>query len=124
MLSRGGIAGGREYITRPKEYALVYARGGSWSGDLVVVRAMPNGLPVSRCGFSVSKKVGKAVIRNKVKRRFREIMRQLPLKSGWDIVLVARPEVAVADYASIRKMAEELLARARLLENTCPYPDL
>jgi len=122
MLSRGGVAGGREYITRPKEYALVYARGGTWNGGLLVVRALPNGLPVSRCGFSVSKRVGKAVIRNKVKRRFREIMRQLPVKSGWDIVLIARPVVAKADYASIRKAVEELLARARLLETTCPIP--
>jgi len=121
-LSRGGVAGGREYITRPKEYALVYARGGTWNGGLLVVRALPNGLPVSRCGFSVSKRVGKAVIRNKVKRRFREIMRQLPVKSGWDIVLIARPVVAKADYASIRKAVEELLARARLLETTCPIP--
>ena len=122
MLPQGGVAGGREYITRPKEYALVYARGGTWNGDLLVVRALPNGLPVSRCGFSISKRVGKAVIRNKVKRRFREIMRQAPLKNGWDIVLIARPVVATADYASIRKAVEELLTRARLLEITCLAP--
>jgi len=118
-LSRGGVARGQEYITKPKEYALVYSRGGYWSGNLLVVRAMPNGLPKSRCGFSVSKRVGKAVVRNKVKRRLREVLLQMPLINGWDIVIIARPLVASVDFTSIRKASEELLSRARLLETTC-----
>ena len=118
-MSDGGVVGGREYITRPKEYALVYARGKTWVSDLVVVRALPNGLPLSRCGFSVSKRVGKAVVRNRVKRRLREILRRTPLKTGWDIVFIARPAAAAADYASLRKAAEMLLTRAHLLGTVC-----
>ncbi len=118
-MSDGGVVGGREYITRPKEYALVYARGNTWVSDLVVVRALPNGLPLSRCGFSVSKRVGKAVVRNRVKRRLREILRRTPLKTGWDIVFIARPAAAAADYASLRKAAEVLLTRAHLLGTVC-----
>lgn len=115
-MSDGGVVGGREYITRPKEYALVYARGNTWASNLVVVRALPNGLLLSRCGFSVSKRVGKAVVRNRVKRRLREILRRTPLRAGWDIVFIARPAAAAADYASIRKAIEMLLTRAHLLE--------
>jgi len=107
---------GRKYITRPKEYALVYARGGTWSSDLLVVRAMPNGSCMSRCGFSISKRVGKAVVRNKVKRRLREILRQTPLKRGWEIVFIARPAAAAADYRSLRTAVETLLARAEIFE--------
>lgn len=118
-MSEGGVAGGREYITRPKEYAMVYARGNTWAGDLVVVRALPNGLPLSRCGFSVSKRVGKAVVRNRVKRRLREILRRTRLRAGWNIVFIARPAAAAADYASLRKAIEALLTRADLLENAC-----
>ena len=113
------MPGRREYITRPKEYALVYAGGSAWTGHLVVLRALPNGLSLSRCGFSVSKRVGKAVIRNKVKRRLREILRQTPLRTGWDIVFIARPAAAEADYATLRKAVGELLLRGQLLETAC-----
>ncbi len=115
-LAGGGVTEGKEYITKPEQYALVYAKGSSWSCDLVVVRSLPNGLPLSRCGFSVSKKVGKAVVRNRVKRLLREIVRPMTLKVGWDIVFIARPAVATADYASLKKVVEGLLSRARLLE--------
>ena len=105
-----------EYITKPAQYASVYAKGGSWACNLVVMKTLPNGLTVSRCGFSVSKQVGNAVIRNRVKRLLREILRLTPLKPGWDIVFVARPAAATADYANLKRAVEGLLSRACLLE--------
>ena len=104
-----------EYITKPAQYASVYTKGGSWACNLVVMKALPNDLTVSRGGFSVSKRVGKAVIRNRVKRLLREILRQTPLQPGWDIIFIARPMVATADYASLEKSVNDLLSRARLL---------
>ena len=112
----GGTAGKKEYITRPGEYELVYNKGNSWACDLLVMKAMPNDLTLSRCGFSISKRVGKAVTRNRVKRLLREIWRLTSLKSGWDIVFIARPPAATADYTSLKKAVESLLSRARLLE--------
>ena len=106
---------GEEYLTKPRQYALVYSKGRSWTSDLVVIKALPNGLALSRCGFSVSKRVGKAVTRNKVKRLLREILRIMPLKSGWDVVFIVRPVAATADYASLKRSVKGLLSRARLL---------
>ncbi len=107
---------GEEYLTKPQQYALVYSKGSSRVSNLVVMKALPNGLTLSRCGLSVSKRVGKAVTRNRVKRLFREILRIMPLKSGWDIVFIARPVVADADYTSLKRTVEGLLSRACLLE--------
>ena len=107
---------GEEYLTEPKQYALVYSKGSSWVSKLVVMKILPNGLALSRYGFSVSRRVGKAVTRNRVKRLLREILRIMPLKSGWDIIFIARPAVATVDYASLKRTVEDLLSRARLLE--------
>ena len=90
-------------LLRSRDFARVRRRGRSTSGPLVALYVASVRPPDIRVGFSVSKKVGKAVIRNRVKRRLREAVRQeLPsIRPGTDLVFIARPSAAEASYCEI-----------------------
>lgn len=104
-------------LSNKGEFAAVYNEGRSWANDLVALRVLPNSLGKSRCGFAVGKRLGGAVVRNRVRRRLREIVRQAPIEDGWDMVFIARQNAVTADYGDLQQAAEELLSRAQLLND-------
>ena len=83
-----------------------------------MLKALPNGLILARYGLSISRKVGKAVTRNKIKRRLREILRETPLRPGWDLVFIARNPIREASFGQVDQAVHQLLRRAGLLEAT------
>jgi ribonuclease P protein component len=101
-------------LTKRAQYLTVYKSGKAWVDGFIVVKALPNGLEFSRYGFSVAKEIGKAVVRNRVRRLFKEIVSLTNIKPGWDIVFIARSSAANADYHQLKKSMEKLLFRAHL----------
>ena len=101
------------------DFQRVRQKGKSWANHLIVLCALPNDLEHSRFGFAVSKRIGKAVVRNRVRRRMREAVRlRRPLiADGWDLVFIARSAVRRASYAEIAHGVEGLLLRADLYES-------
>ncbi len=101
------------------DFRRVRAGGRAWANRGLTLLVAPNALPHNRYGFVVSKRVGKAVTRNLVKRRLREVLRQLDragrIPPGHDLALIVRPALAEASFAEARDAVTELLARARLL---------
>jgi len=110
----------KERLTKRSDFAAVYRRGRTFAHPLVVLRLLPNQLAYSRYGFVVSKAVGKAVVRNHVRRRLREGIRTLLVQPGWDIVVIARPKAAAADFQTLRRATAGLLSRAKVLTSVLP----
>jgi ribonuclease P protein component len=105
-------------LRSPRDFQRV-RRGRRVSGSYLTLGCVrqAGALGPARIGFSVGKRVGNAVVRNRVKRRLREATRRLlaGVPAGWDLVISARPEAAAADYAALAADVRALLDRAGLL---------
>jgi ribonuclease P protein component len=102
-------------LRKSTDFAAVRAEGRSWADRLLVLIVRPNGTETTRFGFSVSKKQGNAVVRNRFKRRLREVARAASVEEGFDVVIIARRNAAAADFASLERSANNLFRRARIL---------
>ena len=102
----------RHRLTRKADFDAVFAHGRRVFGKHVTIRTAPNGTDAYRLGLAVSKAVGNAVVRNRVKRRLREIVRGANVASGCDLVVAARPSAADAPFAGLRADVMGLLRRA------------
>ena len=110
----------RYRLRKTWQFRLVRGEGRSWVHPLLVLYARPNDAEVSRVGFSVSKRIGKAVVRNRIRRRLRESVRLLwpRIEPGWDMVLIARSAIRDKDYRDINRAVEQVLCEAALLSHT------
>ena len=83
------------------EFRRIYRKGKSAVSPQLVIYCQRNRRGHSRLGVSVSTKLGCAVVRNRVRRRLREIYRlnSHQLKTGWDIIIVARSRCVGAEYS-------------------------
>ncbi|MGZ3716372.1 MAG: ribonuclease P protein component, partial [Ktedonobacterales bacterium] len=102
-----------------RDFGRVRRRGRRISGPTLALSYARQSVEVrgiTRVGFSVSKRVGDAVVRNRVKRRLREIVRRcLPrVVPGWDLILTPTTAAAQADYVALAGEIDELLTRAGL----------
>jgi ribonuclease P protein component len=70
---------------------------------------------LTRFAFAIPKRVGGAVVRNRVRRRLREILRSFSLLEGFDVVISARPEAAPASFQALQAEMTTLMRRGRLI---------
>ena len=96
-------APGLARLVRRSEFVAVYRTGQRRSSAQFLVFFRASGRPVSRFGISIKKALGGAVVRNRMRRRIREILRRnsSEIPSGWDLVIHPRRTVAQADFAAL-----------------------
>ncbi|MFW6030819.1 MAG: ribonuclease P protein component [Halanaerobiales bacterium] len=102
-------------LKKNSEFKKVYTRGKSIATRNLVLYYFPNNLDTNKLGLSISKKIGNAVIRNKIRRRVKEIIRlKEDLKKGYDLIFIARKPIVKLDYNGIKKDIDKLIKRAGL----------
>lgn len=100
------------------EFRRLYQRGKSAAGGTMVLYCRKNHLGHNRLGLTASTKLGHAVVRNRCRRRLREVYRlNLPqMRKGYDIVLVARGKTATAPWKELNSTFLKLCRKLDLLE--------
>jgi ribonuclease P protein component len=96
-------------LRRDADIAAVWSDGRKLQHALFAARALPNGMTEMRLAVSAPRSLGRAVARNRARRRlrdaFRAVIRDLEERPGCDLVVVARPAVASAPYPTLRAAA-------------------
>lgn len=95
----------------------MYAKGRSAVTPFVVVYCRRNRLGHNRLGVTVSTKLGCAVVRNRARRRLREVYRlaQPKMRQGYDVILVARSRAVEGNYQKLTAAFENALRKLDLL---------
>ena len=103
-------------LKKRKEFAYIYKNGKKFNSKNLSIIVTNSKLNVTRIGFSVSNKVGKAVQRNKIKRQLRSIIREQlnNLRIHQNFVLIAHPSIMECDFSKIKAEVIYLLKKGNL----------
>lgn len=106
-------------LRKRREFSYIYKRGRSLANSCLVLIYKKKKGNVTRVGFSISKKFGNAVKRNRIKRQLREIYshRLNDIKSGYDLIFIVRKGARDADFHELENKMDNLLKRSSLLKN-------
>ena len=105
-------------LNRNNDYRRIYARGKCFTGPVLVTYVMKNRLGQPRMGITTSKKVGKAVRRNRARRLIREAYRNFApdIRGGVDLIFVARAKTPYVKCGQVTKLMKKHLELAGILK--------
>jgi len=104
-------------LSRPQDFRALQGVGTSRSHPLLSARFLRTDLDTTRIGLSTGRKLGGAVVRNRVRRRLREVLRAMApsFQPGWDVLIIARPAIVDASHDEIAEAVGRLLRRGGVL---------
>jgi ribonuclease P protein component len=90
-------------LSRPQDFAAIQGAGTTRSHALFSARFLRTDLETTRFGLSTGRRLGGAVVRNRVRRRLREALRVMApsFQPGWDVLIIARPAIVEADQDTL-----------------------
>jgi len=90
-------------LSRPGEFARLAGGGVVKAHPLLAGRFLRTDLDDTRFGFAIGRRIGGAVVRNRVRRRLREALRVMApsFQPGWDVLIIARPALVEADHDAL-----------------------
>lgn len=103
-------------LQRRDDFARLRRHGRVQRHPFLIMSVTPNSLPHNRYGFIVSKQIGKAVVRNRVRRLLREAARQADtrLHEGYDIAFIARRHIVGQPFTAVKQAVQRCLSDAGL----------
>lgn len=103
-------------LSKTSEFKKVFSEGRRIEGKNLIIFVLKNDYDFNRLGIIVKKEIGKAVVRNKIKRRLKETSRLLNKKvlPGYDIIVMAKNNVREASYFELCYDLEGLLYKEKL----------
>jgi len=105
-------------LTKKKDFELVFKKGESIKNDFLIFKILKNHLKESRFGFVVSKKVSnKATIRNKVKRRLRDVIsgKLKEIGKSVDLIIITLPGIEKKEFSEIQEIIINYLKKTKLI---------
>ncbi|BEP30454.1 ribonuclease P protein component [Helicovermis profundi] len=98
-------------LKNTRQFNQVYKKGKSVVNKYVVMYYLKNNLGENRIGYSVSKKVGNSVVRNKSKRLIKEAVRLNLIENevGYDLIFISRVRMKIAKYSDVEKAIKKLI---------------
>lgn len=108
-------------LKKKKDIKRVLKEGETFKEDFLILKMIKNGLKNSRFAFIISQKISKkAVLRNKIKRRLRELVRLKikKIKGGWDLIFLGTPGLEEKDFWELEEVINKLFKKANLYETT------
>lgn len=105
-------------LRRTDDFARVRQTGKLYKHRRMMINCAKNNLAHNRYGFVTSKRIGGAVVRNRIKRRLREATYQIHpnLHQGYDVVIIARPSVVEQPFEKLLRILSVLFCKAELLK--------
>jgi len=104
-------------LSRPGDFARLAERGVAKAHPLLVGRFVRTGLDQTRFGLATGRRLGGAVVRNRVRRRIREELRVMApsFQPGWDVLIIARPALVEADHDALVGALQRVLRSGGVL---------
>ena len=104
-------------LSRPQDFTAIQGTGTTRSHPFFTARILRTDLTTTRFGLSTGRRLGGAVVRNRVRRRLREVLRAMgpTFQPGWDVLIIARPAIVETDHDALVGALRRLLVKGGVL---------